>query len=47
MQRSIEDEIAILKKRQQEIREQLRNLQDEYDNIEVRIQNLEEKRKFW
>ena len=47
MYRSIEDEIAILKKRQQEIREQLRNLQDEYDNIEVRIQNLEEKQKFW
>ena len=46
MYRSIEDEIAILKKRQQEIREQLRNLQDEYDNIEVRIQNLEEERKF-
>ena len=47
MYRSIEDEIAILKKRQQEIREQLRNLQDEYDNIEVRIQNLEEEQKFW
>lgn len=46
MYRSIEDEIAILKKRQQEIREQLRNLQDEYDNIEVRIQNLEEEQKF-
>lgn len=41
MQRSIEEEIAILKKRQQEIREQLRNLQDEYDNIEVRIVALE------
>lgn len=41
MYRSIEDEIAILKKRQQEIREQLRNLQDEYDNIEVRIVALE------
>lgn len=46
MYRSIEDEITILKKRQQEIREQLRNLQDEYDNIEVRIQNLEEEQKF-
>ena len=41
MQRSIEEEIAILNKRQQEIREQLRNLQDEYDNIEVRIVALE------
>ena len=41
MQRSIEEEIAILKKRQQEIREQLRNLQDEYEHNEIRIVALE------
>ena len=41
MQRSIEEEIAILKKRQQEIREQLRNLQEEYEYNEVRIVALE------
>lgn len=41
MQKSIEEEIAILKKRQQEIREQLRNLQDEYEYNEVRIVALE------
>lgn len=41
MQRTIEEEIVELKKRQQEIREQLRNLQDEYEYNEVRIVALE------
>lgn len=41
MYRSIEEEIVELKKRQQEIREQLRNLQDEYEYNEVRIVALE------
>ena len=41
MYRTIEEEIVELKKRQQEIREQLRNLQDEYEYNEVRIVALE------
>ena len=41
MYRTIEEEIVELKKRQQEIREQLRNLQDEYEHNEVRIVALE------
>ena len=41
MYRTIEEEIVELKKRQQEIREQIRNLQDEYEYNEVRIVALE------